>query len=212
MLLADASHSIDDAEIAFQRQSYADALTDPEVLRAITGGYRGRVALIYVEWGDDTSQEVVAGWTVIEDAASAAAFAQTLQTAPRKATGRNAIGSALIFGKLAIETNAYKGERRVIDFSADSANSWRGPDIATARKEVLDAAISINGLAVLCRNCSGRPVDYDLEQAFRDRIVGGPGAFVVTADSPESFAAAVRRKLILEISGHAPEARTAARE
>ena len=37
-----------------------------------------------------------------------------------------------------------------------------------------------------------------------ERIIGGPGSFVVTADGPESFAAAVKRKLILEIAGTVP--------
>ena len=32
------------------------------------------------------------------------------------------------------------------------------------------------------------------------KIIGGPGAFVVTADGEQSFAQAVRRKLILEIA------------
>lgn len=59
-------------------------------------------------------------------------------------------------------------------------------------------------LAVLCRHCSGRPVSYDLEQAFADRIIGGPGAFVVTADSTATFADAVRKKLILEIAEAGP--------
>lgn len=31
-------------------------------------------------------------------------------------------------------------------------------------------------------------------------MVGGPGAFVVTAEDPASFMQAVRRKLILEIA------------
>ena len=66
---------------------------------------------------------------------------------------------------------------------------------------MLAAGITINGLAILCRSCSGRPISYDLEAAFSERIVGGPGAFVVTADSPDTFANAVRRKLVLEIAG-----------
>jgi hypothetical protein len=44
-------------------------------------------------------------------------------------------------------------------------------------------------------------VTYDLEQAFKDTIIGGPGAFVVTAENAEQFANAVRRKLVLEITG-----------
>jgi hypothetical protein len=57
---------------------------------------------------------------------------------------------------------------------------------------------------VLCRDCSGRPVSYDLEGVFQRDIIGGPGAFVVTADSPQTFSDAVRRKLILEIASDGP--------
>jgi Protein of unknown function (DUF1194) len=61
----------------------------------------------------------------------------------------------------------------------------------------------INGLAILCRarECSGRPVPYDLEAAFADTIIGGPASFVVTADGADRFAEAVHRKLLLEIAG-----------
>ena len=59
----------------------------------------------------------------------------------------------------------------------------------------------INGLAILCRQpCSGRPRFENLEAEYADKIIGGPGAFVVTADGEQSFAQAVRRKLILEIA------------
>lgn len=204
VLLADATGSIDSAEIAFQRQGYAEAITDPEVINAIQTTGRGRIALTYVEWADATSQHVVVDWTVIDGAASAKAFADALVAPPRQAFGRNAIGAALLFGKDMIENNAHYGLRRVIDLSADSANNWGGPTIAEARDAVVAADITINGLAVLCRTCSGRPISYDLEQAFADRIIGGFGAFVITADSAETFSDAVRRKLILEIVGVMP--------
>ncbi|MEL6978835.1 MAG: DUF1194 domain-containing protein [Pseudomonadota bacterium] len=209
VLLADASNSIDAAEIAFQRQGYAEAITDPSVIEAIAAGRRQRIAVAYVEWGEVGSQDLVTNWRVIDGRAAAEAFAAELLSAPRKAYGRNAIGAALLFGKDQILTNAFKGDRRVIDFSADSANNWGGPDISTARAAVLDAEIEINGLAVLCRACSGRPVSYDLEAAFEEQIIGGPGAFVVTADGPESFFDAVRRKMVLEIAGDAPPERLA---
>lgn len=207
VLMADASGSIDAGEIAFQREGYAQAITDPSVIDAILHAGMGRIALTYVEWADETSQDVVVDWTVIDGLASARAFAETLVAQPRRAYGRNAIGAALLFGKEQIETNAFEGRRRVIDFSADSANNWFGPPIDTAREAVLAADITINGLAVLCRSCSGRPVAYDLEAAFQEQIVGGPGSFVITADSPETFADAVRYKLILEIAGMTPTQR-----
>ncbi len=201
VLLADATGSIDDREIFFQRQGYADAITDPDILAAIALGHDGRIAVTYVEWGDQHSQEIVAPWTIIDGPEAAARFAAVLTSTPRKAFGRNAIGSAITFAHLLIESNNINGFRRVIDFSGDSANSWNGIDVEVARQAALAADIVINGLAILCRGCSGRPVYYDLEEAYRRDIIGGPAAFVVTADDMESFATAVRKKLLLEIAG-----------
>ncbi len=201
VLLADATGSIDDGEIRFQREGYAQAITDPTVISAIRSTAYGQIAITYVEWGDLGSQDVVVGWTVVDGPRAAHAFATALLDPPRRARGRNAIGAALLFGKALIDSNGLEGVRRVIDISADSANNWNGPSIEVARADVLAAGITINGLAILCRSCSGRPISYDLEAAFSERIVGGPGAFVVTADSPDTFANAVRRKLVLEIAG-----------
>ncbi|MES0812108.1 DUF1194 domain-containing protein [Roseibium sp. SCPC15] len=200
VLLADATGSIDDAEIRFQRSGYAEAITDPSVLNAIAGNGYGKIAVTYVEWGDLLSQDVVVEWTVIDGLSSAQEFADRLMEAPRRAYGRNAIGAALLKGKELIDENNFQGLRRVIDLSADSANNWNGPTIEKARQAVVSSGIVINGLAVLCRHCSGRPVSYDLEERFYSDIIGGPAAFVVTADSPETFADAVRKKLILEIA------------
>jgi len=201
VLLADATGSIDDAEIRFQRQGYAQAITDPAVISAIRNTARGRIAVTYVEWAHAASQHVVVDWTVIDGAESASAFAEALLVPPRQARGSNAIGAALLFGKVLIEGNDFNGFRRVIDLSADSAANSSGPPIEMARDEVVAAGITINGLAVLCRQCSGRPINYDLEEAFARRLIGGPGAFVITADSASTFSDAVRRKLILEIAG-----------
>lgn len=205
VLLADATGSIDNAEIRFQREGYAQAITSPEVLAAITGGLHGKIAVTYVEWGDFTSQQVVVPWTIISNADDANQVAKVLKDKPRLAFGSNAIGAALVKGMLLLETNKIRGLRRVIDLSADSANNWNGPPASDARDIIAAKGITINGLAILCRDvdCGGRPITYNLEEAFRRDIIGGPGAFVVTAGDRASFAAAVKRKLILEIAGTA---------
>jgi hypothetical protein len=205
VLLADATGSIDDAEIAFQRKGYAEALASADVLDAIASGAHQRIAVTYVEWGSFESQDIVVPWTVIDGEAAAKSLGEALLAAPRRAYGRNAIGQALVFGKSLIETNAHEGYRKVIDLSADSANSWNGIPLSLAREQVVAAGITINGLAILCRFCSGRPVTYDLEKAFEDTIIGGPDAFVVTADDMQQFSTAVKRKLVLEIAGLTPE-------
>jgi hypothetical protein len=214
VLAADASGSIDSGEIRLQREGYAAAITDPEILQAIrAGGYLGKIAVTYVEWGDQDSQEVVVPWTVVGGPDSAASFATALRERPRLAFGRNAIGSVIDFSQRQIETNAYRGERKVIDVSADSAWSWNGVPLQLARDRAIEAGITINGLAVLCRTCSGRPTSSDLEGDFTRRIIGGPASFVITADGNTSFAEAVRKKLLLEIAGRTPteEERLAAR-
>ncbi|SLN10999.1 hypothetical protein PSA7680_00096 [Pseudoruegeria aquimaris] len=209
VLLADASGSISDAEIAFQRQGYAEALTDPRVLAAIERTAYRAIAVTYVEWAANTA--VVVGWTRIDGERSARAFAEALLPPPRQAFGRNAIGGALLDAKRLIEQNDFKGWRRVIDFSGDSPNSFSGPPVEAARQEVVAAGITINGLPILCRFCDS-PARYpDLAEEYEERIIGGPGAFVVTARNEEDLAEAIRRKLILEISGQMPAETHAAR-
>ena len=140
-------------------------------------------------------------WTIIDGPASAAAFAQALLVKPRLAFGPNAIGNAIAFAHALIRANKIDGTRKIVDLSADSANSWGGVSIFDARAQALADGLTINGLAILCRgDCGGRPVTYNVEEAFANTIIGGPGAFVVTADGGERFAEAVRRKLILEIA------------
>lgn len=50
ILMADGSGSVDDEEFILQRYGYAKALRDPAIIRAIKGGFLGRIALSYVEW------------------------------------------------------------------------------------------------------------------------------------------------------------------
>ncbi len=59
-LLADASGSIDAAEIRFQRQRYASAITDPAVVKVITGGWNQKIALTYV--GERLTRVTLCRW------------------------------------------------------------------------------------------------------------------------------------------------------
>jgi hypothetical protein len=207
VLAADGSGSIDATEMALQRDGYADAITSPEILDAITQGFDGRIAVTYVEWGGASSQHVIVPWTVIDGPESAEAFADALRTEPRQAFGWNSISNAIAFSQELIESNAIDGHRRVIDVSADSGN-YGGMPLPLARQNALQADITINGLAILCRDpeCSGRPRRMDLEAYFAQEVIGGPGSFVVTVDDQRSFQDAVRQKLLLEIAGKEPAA------
>lgn len=203
VLAADGSGSIDDAELALQREGYGTALMHPDVQGAIRSGMLGRIAVTYVEWGAAHSQHVIVDWTIIDGPVAAGAFAETLRTTPRAAVGYNSIANAIDFARNMIETNDIDGTRKVIDVSADAGN-YGGRPLAVTRAEALAAGITINGLAI-ARHGSGRPyMGMPLEDHFRNDIIGGPGAFVVTAGRELSFSDAVLKKLVLEIAGAVP--------
>jgi hypothetical protein len=194
VLLADASGSITQAEIDFQRESTATAITDPAVIEAIQNTLTGSIAVTYVEWA--ANQATVAPWTVIDSPETAEAFAAALLGPPRLATGRNAIGDALLEGRRLIEANTIASLRQVIDFSGDSAGNYSGTSIEAARDQVVASGIVINGLPILDGG-EGDP----LLQEYEARIIGGPGAFAIPALGRSEFVTALRRKLILEIAG-----------
>jgi hypothetical protein len=65
VLAADISRSVDDKKFRLQREGYASAITDPRVLRAMTGGERGRIALSFLEWASESEQVIIIDWTPI---------------------------------------------------------------------------------------------------------------------------------------------------
>ena len=202
VLAADGSGSIDDEEMRLQREGYAAAITDPTVLSIISDGFLGRIAVAYVEWGAADSQHTIVDWTVIDGRDNAEAFAEALVSRPRRARGHNSISGAIDYAAALIRGNALEGTRRIIDVSGD-AGQRGGRPLAVSRAEALEQGITINALAILSRGGRGRAGltgGRSLEQHYRDDLIGGPGAFVVTADADRSFAEAVRQKLVLEIA------------
>src|SRR4029078_5546332 len=107
VLAVDASRLIDAWEFAVQRDGYVAALTDPRVIKAITSGPVGRIAICYVEWSNSDEQAKLVDWTVIAGAAAAATFAELLRNQPRRFFGRTSISGAIDFSAHEIASNAY---------------------------------------------------------------------------------------------------------
>jgi hypothetical protein len=94
----------------------------------------------------------------------------------------------------------FKGTRRVIDISGDGSNN-RGRPAASARDAAVRAGIVINGLPILA-------LEPGLDHYFVDHVIGGPGAFVIAAESYETFADAILKKLIREMAANEPRPHT----
>lgn len=205
VLAVDVSGSVDVEEALLQRDGYLGALTDPDVIRAIEGGYRGAIAVAYVEWAGVGYRTRIADWTAVRDAAGARAFAEKIAQVPITRGLYTSISGAIDFIAPMFDGNGFEGARRVIDISGDGANN-EGRLVTLARDAAVAARITVNGLPIVNDriNPFGRRQIPDLDLYYRACVIGGPGAFLVVAEGFGSFAQAIRRKLISEIAGRAP--------
>ena len=196
--VVDASGSIDAEETRLQRQGYADALANPRVLGAVTGGYLRAVAVAFIEFAGAGCERLGVPWMRIANRDDATAFGARVLALPRAyCPGGNAIGDALAFAVESIESNAFEGTRRVIDISGDGPNTLGWP-VELARDQAVARGITVNGLVI------DRPSMPELELYFREAVTGGMRSFVVKADDRRSFAAAILKKLIIEIAATGP--------
>jgi hypothetical protein len=197
----DVSGSVDDEEAMLQRQGYIAAFRHPDVIRAIEQGILGRIAVAYYEWAGYGHMRIIADWTMIDGTEAAHAFAGSLELNPPETAYRTAISSAIDFAVTYFDVNDFEGTRRVVDISGDGANNWGGP-VTAARDRAVAQGVIINGLPIVNDRPgpSGRPQLADLDLYYENCVIGGPGAFIVVANSYPEFAEAVRRKLIIEIA------------
>ena len=201
--VVDASGSIDDAEMRLQRRGYADAIANPRVLDAMSGGYLRTVAVAYIEFAADGCERLSVKWTRVNDATAAKLFGDRILAVPRMfCPGGNAIGDAVAFAAGSIQSNGFAGTRRIIDVSGDGPNTIGRP-VEWARDAAVAAGMTINGLVI------ERPGFPDLDEYYRQAITGGPRSFVIKAKNRRAFADAILKKLILEIAGPPAPARHA---
>jgi hypothetical protein len=200
VLAVDASGSVNQERFELQKQGYVAAFRSPRLLLAIGSGKTQSIGVTMVQWTGPMMQAQVLPWTLIDSEGAMHAFADAIAKTPRMLFGGGtSISGAIDHAMTLFPQAAMKGARRVIDVSGDGSNN-RGRPVTEARDDAVRAGATINGLPILA-------LEPGLEQYYWDRVVGGPGAFVIAAQSYETFADAVLKKLIIEISGREPPAR-----
>ena len=174
-LMVDASGSVNQQRFELQRRGYADAFRNRQVLNAIRGGSTGSIATMMVQWTGYNMQAQAVPWTLIKDEASANAFANAIEAAPRQLFGGGtSISGAIDHAMLLLPNAPFKGLKRVIDVSGDGSNN-RGRDVREARDDAVKAGVVINGLPIVALECG-------LDKYYFDNVIGGPGAFIVPAE------------------------------
>jgi hypothetical protein len=193
VLAVDASGSVSEERFELQKRGYVAAFRSPQLVRAISSGPARAMAVTMVQWTGPALQVQVVPWMIVNDEASMELFAVAIAAAPRQLFGGGtSISGAIDHALTLFGTGPFSGGRRVIDISGDGRNN-RGRPAAEARDDAVRAGASINGLPILA-------IEPDLETFYRDNVIGGPGAFVIAAASFATFADAILKKLIIEIS------------
>ena len=205
VLAADVSRSIDDVEFNLQRKGYAAAITDPRVLRAISGGRNHAIAVTFIEWSGAADQNVVVDWTVVRDEEAAGGIAATILAAPRSFLGRTSISAAIDYSLERLAAAPAAADKRIIDVSGDGTNN-SGRPVTEARDQAVASGVTVNGLAII--NTQANPgyafhtqPPGGLPKYYEENVIGGPGAFLLQVENFDSFAESMTRKLVTEIAG-----------
>ena len=202
-LAMDVSRSMDQPKFLLQREGYAAAISNPQVLNAIKSGPSQKIAFCFIDWSGPGEQRLVIGWNVIDGVASAIRFGDLILKAERSFYNSTSIGSAINFAIAEIARSPFEAERHAIDVSGDGTNN-SGRPVTEARDQAIARGVTINGLAII----NDKPnLGYSahtqppggLPLYYRQNVIGGPNAFLLVVEDFNSFADAMANKLAKEI-------------
>lgn len=182
ILLVDTSGSIDASEYELQTRGTAQALLAEPVLRAVE---RGGMAVSYVTWSSDAYVDIP--WTVITTRGEMREFSARLEASPRSNNGSTNLSAGFdMAARLMVQSPSCS--RYVVDVSSDGKQNVPG-DPRTSLTPLLALNAQVN--AIVIEDEVG-VLDY-----YKELIE--PDGFVMPATF-ESYAAAIRAKLTLEVS------------
>lgn len=212
ILLTDVSGSVDANDFALMRGGYASAFQSAAVQASLVSGTIGSIAVSLVYFSTSAVQSI--GWTLIDSAAAADAFATTILSTPRPFSGQTGLTTGLNFAAGLFANNGFEGTRRVIDVVGDGADSTTCNSVAncaalqTARTNALAGGVTaINALWIDDRDFFGddpadtiNALDYGITN-----VIGGAGAFQGIVQDFQDFQVGIANKLEREISNPDPE-------
>lgn len=199
VLAVDASSSVSSDEFDLQMRGIAEAFRDPAVVGVLEAIGGAGIGVSLMQWSSPNQQDLSVGWAYVYDESSAHEFADVVEMTGRVVPGgATAIGSALETSLAILDNSSFEGRRQAIDISGDGRSNM-GMNPSVMRDRAVARGITINGLAVL----SDEP---GVDRHYEEEVIGGPGAFLITAEDFDDFAEAMLEKLVREIAG-APVAR-----
>jgi hypothetical protein len=198
LLLVDVSGSVSSNEYNLQRDGYAAAFADPDVINKLTACDGQCIAVKMVEFSGLGEQAVKIDWRLVCDQTDMSTLSSDIASLTRSFdNGSTAPQDAIANFYLEFNSNNFDGDRKVIDVSGDGGqndpdSSYDETDaiVATALTSGGGPVNQINGLPIGTAN---NVLNY-----YNDNLTGGPGSFVIPAASFLDFQPAIIQKLIKE--------------
>ncbi len=196
----DVSGSVDAREYRLQLDGLALALGDAEVTAALLSQPGAPVRIAVFEWSDPNDDRLIIGWRDINTQSDIAALQSTLRGTQRADMGPSTgLGAALRVGFNLLEQQA-ECWTRTLDISGDGKGNT-GPRPQDIQDPPFD--VVVNGLAIGEHDAvtgGSRSLQVgELTAYYSAYVIRGPGAFVETALGFDSYAEAMRRKLLREL-------------
>ncbi len=226
ILAVDTSQSVNERRFRLQMDGIAAALEDPGVINTILGGPRGAIAIKLVSWADHSYFALP--WTPIRSKQDAVEAAAKIRQLPRRGGEYTCMARMLRnLRETVIDSVPFNPLKTVVDISGDGIDNCESEaGLKRAKDNIVKAGVVINGLPIVVEGTRfvgqgayrapgaglGQLTPPDLRQRmtletwYKSNVIGGFGAFTITANGYADFARAMRSKFVVEISW-APEAR-----
>lgn len=192
VLAVDCSSSVDSGDYYLQMHGIAAALRNPPLFEAIAEGPNQRVAILLVHWSNRNGQMIAIPWRILGHKIEIETVAREVERAPRQwLPGGTGMAAAIYFCTGQLNNLPFNATRLVIDVSGDGEEN-EGGDVEAARLNATNLGVTINGLPI---------IDGSLlvEAYYQQRVIAGPGAFIVPAVNIHAFKTAMTQKLLREI-------------
>lgn len=202
----DVSDSIDAQSTRIEIEGMAQAILAPEILQAIRAGRYGRVGFAIFAWHEGAYPELVS-WTLVGDDRDARAVSERLRNVtpadfgvsvdrmvePRMTDLSGAIDHAAVL----LLTAPFATDRMVLNVIGNGwDNVGEGP--IYARDRLVGEGGTINGVIL--------GEDPVLADYFRQNVIGGRGAFLITVRDKSAITDVLARKFLRDVALAAPTA------
>lgn len=198
----DISDSVSAEDMRLELEGMAQALRSPEFLAAIQGGRSGRIGFAVFAWHHNRFPEVVP-WTLIATEDDTERVARAIEARLQVDVEREAraqeefyagrltdLSQAIDHAADMLRTAPYAARRSIVNIVGNGEDNV-AEDAQVARDRSVEQGIVVNGVVL---GSDPALLDY-----YRQQVVGGPGAFVLSARNPAAMAELMTRKFLYDI-------------